>query len=410
MVQNDPLLPLFDRDKTYLPARIMSLVPNIKVCAGDGLPAQVCEHCVHQIDTSYNFKLQCENSDLALRQYVNGKRSDIGANQATREDSQDLAGADVNGEGCWERVSVKVEVKELPDGIYSLEHTADCCLKPDTSARRISKEKSSCNNITKYSSTIAQVSFTDNSQHLINEEKSCHGKDQNKQFKSHPVKNKYMCQDCGKNFPQKSNLIAHTRTHTGDKPFCCTKCGKCFGRRSTLQDHMKTHTGERPYLCEECGKHFARNSHLKVHLKVHSGERPFSCNECGKSFAHGCHLKDHLVTHSGDKPFCCTECGKCFTSSSIFKRHILRHSGEKPFGCSECGKRFSGSSDLYIHTRTHTGDKRYSCTECGKRFLLGCHLKDHMKIHSGEKPYSCLECGKCFARKQVLNKHCKSHR
>lgn len=31
MVQNDPLLPLFDRDNTYLPARIMSLAPNIKV-------------------------------------------------------------------------------------------------------------------------------------------------------------------------------------------------------------------------------------------------------------------------------------------------------------------------------------------------------------------------------------------
>jgi hypothetical protein len=36
---------------------------------------------VHQIDISYNFKLQCESSDLALRQYVNGKRSDIRANQ-----------------------------------------------------------------------------------------------------------------------------------------------------------------------------------------------------------------------------------------------------------------------------------------------------------------------------------------
>jgi len=47
------------------------------VSVGDGLPAQVCQHCVHQIDTSYNFKLQCESSDLALRQYVNDKQSDI---------------------------------------------------------------------------------------------------------------------------------------------------------------------------------------------------------------------------------------------------------------------------------------------------------------------------------------------
>jgi hypothetical protein len=32
--------------------------------------------------------------------------------KGTHEDSQDLPSADVNGEECWERVSVKVEVKE----------------------------------------------------------------------------------------------------------------------------------------------------------------------------------------------------------------------------------------------------------------------------------------------------------
>lgn len=52
-----------------------------QVCAGDGLPAQVCQHCMRQIDTSYNFKLQCENSDLALRQYVNNKQSIMHSDQ-----------------------------------------------------------------------------------------------------------------------------------------------------------------------------------------------------------------------------------------------------------------------------------------------------------------------------------------
>ncbi|XP_021918204.1 zinc finger protein 420-like [Zootermopsis nevadensis] len=405
LVQHDFLLPLFDQDTATLPARIMTLAPNIKVCAGDGLPAQVCQHCMRQIDTSYNFKLQCENSDLALRQYVNNKQSIMHSDQETLEESPNLSGADVSAE-----VSVKVEVKELPGEICTVQHAVKRCLKRTTFKQRIIDKKQSCKSITNHSVTVAQGSVSDNSQQLIEESQFCDGMGHKEQIKCHSAKKKYICQDCGKSFPQKSNLIAHTRTHTGEKPFSCIKCGKCFGRRSTLQDHIKTHTGEKPYLCEECGKHFARSSHLKVHLKVHSGERPFFCNVCGKSFAHGCHLKDHLITHSGDKPFCCTECGKCFTSSSIFKRHLMRHSGEKPFGCNECGKRFSGSSDLYIHTRTHTGDKRYCCTECGKRFLLGCHLKDHMKIHSGEKPFSCVECGKCFARKQVLNKHCKSHR
>jgi hypothetical protein len=37
---------------------------------GDSLPAQVCHQCIQQVNSSYNFKLQCESSDIALRQYL----------------------------------------------------------------------------------------------------------------------------------------------------------------------------------------------------------------------------------------------------------------------------------------------------------------------------------------------------
>lgn len=42
----------------------------IQVSAGDGLPAQVCQQCVELVNTCYNFKLQCEKSDMTLRCYV----------------------------------------------------------------------------------------------------------------------------------------------------------------------------------------------------------------------------------------------------------------------------------------------------------------------------------------------------
>jgi hypothetical protein len=34
------------------------------------LPAQVCQQCVELVNTCYNFKLQCEKSDMSLRYYV----------------------------------------------------------------------------------------------------------------------------------------------------------------------------------------------------------------------------------------------------------------------------------------------------------------------------------------------------
>jgi hypothetical protein len=42
----------------------------MQVIAGDGLPTQVCQQCVELVNTCYNFKLQCEKSDMTLRRYV----------------------------------------------------------------------------------------------------------------------------------------------------------------------------------------------------------------------------------------------------------------------------------------------------------------------------------------------------
>jgi len=48
-----------------------------KVFVGDGLPAQVCERCVHQVNESFTFKLQCERSDATLRQFIRSQAMEV---------------------------------------------------------------------------------------------------------------------------------------------------------------------------------------------------------------------------------------------------------------------------------------------------------------------------------------------
>ena len=50
----------------------------------------------------------------------------------------------------------------------------------------------------------------------------------------------FKCNECGKAFSQSSNLITHSRKHSGFKPFSCESCGKAFQRKVDLRRHMDT--------------------------------------------------------------------------------------------------------------------------------------------------------------------------
>ncbi|PIO14517.1 hypothetical protein AB205_0104800, partial [Aquarana catesbeiana] len=58
------------------------------------------------------------------------------------------------------------------------------------------------------------------------------GRHRPSQFEVPQDKKRFLCTECGKCFGQKSNLVTHQRSHTGEKPYCCPECGKCFSGKS----------------------------------------------------------------------------------------------------------------------------------------------------------------------------------
>ena len=97
------------------------------------------------------------------------------------------------------------------------------------------------------------------------------------------------------------------RVKIGDGQLQCPECPKTFTRLSNLRAHRRTHTDERPFQCSICDKKFARQHDRKVHEQQHSKQKQaITCRGALESgFSWGCGKKFYganaLARHFGNQ-------------------------------------------------------------------------------------------------------------
>ncbi|XP_058386627.1 zinc finger protein 446 isoform X3 [Diceros bicornis minor] len=64
------------------------------------------------------------------------------------------------------------------------------------------------------------------------------------------------------------------RAHPGPRSYACEECGRSFSWKSQLVIHRKSHAGQWRHFCGDCGRGFDWKSQLVIHRKSHRPEAP----------------------------------------------------------------------------------------------------------------------------------------
>ncbi|KAL8613847.1 hypothetical protein ACOMHN_032837 [Nucella lapillus] len=171
------------------------------------------------------------------------------------------------------------------------------------------------------------------------------------------TKEEFQCSICKSQFTTKRAFKGHVRSHhQGSQKHLCAACPYRSSDKSTLIRHMRTHTGQRPYECKVCAVGFTTKANCERHIRKRHGfvaKEDMEHYMILREFAEG--LSDSGSAHST----VCKYCGEDFKFLPALHLHMKSHINQdlKPFVCVLCSRRLATKAQAVNHVQAHHNEE-----------------------------------------------------
>ncbi|GFN79225.1 ras-responsive element-binding protein 1 [Plakobranchus ocellatus] len=187
--------------------------------------------------------------------------------------------------------------------------------------------------------------------------------------------------------------------------FPCKHCGVVLSSPQALKQHQTSqHEAAAQFQCQVCSYTSTDKSTLLRHMRTHSGERPYKCAVCDYSFTTKANCERHLRKKHGldrDQLAGKIKCNQYIITSSSIEDALTDDAASK----ADPG--ISPVPSLTPFSRAGAGDTE--CPACHVDFFNLRGLQQHLQVSSQcRMGYLCLMCKVTFSSRKALISHMSS--
>lgn len=283
---------------------IMKIAPAVRISERDFLPHSICTICTERIETAYELRVQCEETDKFLRSKL--KRS-----KRTRRAPAEFVIVDAPAESSSDsdddeksddefQISEDTEESSDSDSDSSYEEK-----KKRTTSRAVKRPAPSIQrkNQTKYQPSVQKQARSSSSSSVVYIKAGTIDDDSTPKkvlpVQKVPAKSivnnrlMFRCNVCNRPCASAEALAQHRRTHADEK---CNVCSMVFKQRSALLQHMERHKNDPERTCKKCSRIFPTKLECQRHIQIAHSES-IACSKCKRSFPNKGQLNTHKCSN-----------------------------------------------------------------------------------------------------------------